>query len=512
MAEQNRKRAKVSSAETLVVRFRDAAASSPLSQMDIPVDVTVVQLERIVNTVLQNKEKTPYAFYIDAPDGSNPGATTETEVIGSLKETLESARIGTETLLDIKYQPLSLFRVRPVTRCTDSLPGHTEAILHVSFSPDGWRLASGGGDTTVRFWDVNTRTPRNVCRGHKHHVLCTAWSPDGKRFASADKNGSIRLWDPDKGVAVGKPLNGHGKWVTFLSWEPQHRSAACERLASSSKDATTKIWNTRTGRCLMTLTGHGGSVECVRWGGEGLLYTASRDKTIMVWAERDEGDKDRGHPFKLIRVLKGHAHRVNFIALSTDYLCRTGAFDHTGSLAKGKGTAGDKSALQNAAAVRYNEAKKAFGNRDVPFERLVSCSDDFTLYFWHPTIDKQPKQRLLGHQQPVTHLSFSPNGRYLASASFDRKVKVWCGRTGKFLLTCTGHVGHVYQVCWSPDSRLIASASKDSTIKVWEIQNAGKATETLSGHLDEIYSLDWSPNGTLLASGGKDRVLKIWSS
>lgn len=526
MDEQARKRAKTASAgkdepksaETLVVRFRavgdgdaEEKTSSPLAapaQLDIPVDVTVVQLERIVNKILDNTEKTPYAFYIDAP--GKDGGVAETEVIGSLKETLAAAQVGTEALLEIKYQQLSLFRVRPVSRCTDSLPGHTEAILHVSFSPDGWRLASGGGDTTVRFWDVSTRTPRSVCRGHKHHVLCTSWAPDGKRFASADKTGCIRLWDPDKGAAVGKPLVGHKQWVTFLSWEPQHRRPSCERLASSSKDATTKIWNARTGRCIMTLTGHGASVECVKWGGEGLLYTASRDKTIMVWAEREEDGVATAHPFKLIRVLKGHGHRVNALALSTDYLCRTGAFDHTGSLAKGQ--PGDKAAMQNAASVRYNEAKKSFGSGGIPFERLVSCSDDFTLYFWHPTIDKQPKQRLLGHQQPVTHLSFSPNGRYLASASFDRKVKVWCGRTGKFLLTCTGHVAHVYQVCWSPDSRLIASASKDSTIKVWEIQNGGKATETLSGHLDEIYGLDWSPNGALLASGGKDRLLKIWTS
>ena len=65
-------------------------------------------------------------------------------------------------------------------------------MLHVSFSPDGTVLASGGGDTLVRFIDAWTSTPKHDCTGHKHHVLCTAWAPDGSRFASADKVGEIR--------------------------------------------------------------------------------------------------------------------------------------------------------------------------------------------------------------------------------------------------------------------------------------------------------------------------------
>ena len=85
-------------------------------------------------------------------------------------------------------------------------------------------------------------------------------------------------------------------------------------------------------------------------------------------------------------------------------------------------------------------------------ERLVSCSDDFTLFMWDPENSKRPVLRMTGHVQAVNHIAFSPDGRYLASASFDRKVKVWDGRTGKFIATLHGHVAAVYQVCWSADS------------------------------------------------------------
>lgn len=76
--------------------------------------------------------------------------------------------------------------------------GHTDAVLHVSFSPDGNLLASGSGDTTVRFWDVHTATPKFTCRGHRHHVLCTAWAPDGEKFASGDFKGEIRFASPPR--------------------------------------------------------------------------------------------------------------------------------------------------------------------------------------------------------------------------------------------------------------------------------------------------------------------------
>jgi ribosome assembly protein 4 len=125
---------------------------------------------------------------------------------------------------------------------TFRMPGHTDAVLHVSFSPDGHRLASGGGDTTVRFWNVQTSMPTHTCVGHKNHVLCTAWAPNGEIFLSADRNGEIRAWSPSSGRALGQPFLGHKKYVTSLAFEPYHLNPACRRFASSSKDHTVRVW------------------------------------------------------------------------------------------------------------------------------------------------------------------------------------------------------------------------------------------------------------------------------
>ena len=61
---------------------------------------------------------------------------------------------------------------------------------------------------------------------------------------------------------------------------------------------------------------------------------------------------------------------------------------------------------------------------------------------------------------------FSPNGRKIASASFDKSIKVWDGKIGKFISTLRGHVKAVYQISWSADNKLLVSGSSDSTVKV----------------------------------------------
>ncbi|XP_057498668.1 notchless protein homolog isoform X2 [Actinidia eriantha] len=415
--------------------------------MYLPQNAGPKELQQMVNKLLNNEEKLPYAFYI-----------SDQELVVQLGSYLQKHK------------------------------GHTEAVLSVSFSPDGRQLASGSGDTTVRLWDLNTQTPMFTCTGHKNWVLCIAWSPDGKHLVSGSKAGELQCWDPQTGKPSGGPLIGHKKWITGLSWEPLHLKAPCRRFVSSSKDGDARIWDITTRKCVICLSGHTLAVTCVKWGGDGVIYTGSQDCTIKVW-ETSQG--------KLIRELKGHGHWVNSLALSTEYVLRTGAFDHTGKQYS------SPEEMKKVALERYNKMKGS-----AP-ERLVSGSDDFTMFLWEPAVSKHPKTRMTGHQQLVNHVYFSPDGQWVASASFDKSVKLWNGITGKFVAAFRGHVGPVYQISWSADSRLLLSGSKDSTLKVWDIRTQ-KLKQDLPGHADEVFAVDWSPDGEKVASGGRDRVLKLW--
>lgn len=66
-----------------------------------------------------------------------------------------------------------------------------------------------------------------------------------------------------------------------------YRNPECRLLASSSKDGDIRIWDTVLGNTVRILTGHTKSVSCVVWGGAGLIYSASQDRTIKVWRADD---------------------------------------------------------------------------------------------------------------------------------------------------------------------------------------------------------------------------------
>lgn len=360
---------------SILIKFARHDGSISGNTLEIPTSSTIEQLEILLNSILENEEKRPYAFFIN-----------DTEVTLTIQETLQNLQQHNfEESINIVYEPLSLYRVRPITRCVETMFGHADAVLHVSYSPDGRHLASGGGDSIVRFWNITSSMPLHTCKGHRSHVLCSAWAPDGNCFVTADKSGEIRVWNPFTGQQRGKEMHAHSGFVTSLSFEPFHLNSRCMRLASSSKDKSVIIWNIVSCQAEATLYTHTDSVECVKWGGRGLLYTASRDRTIKVWG----ADEESGH-FKLVRTLSGHAHRINSLALNTDYVLRTGPFQ----LGSPQPTLDeDESVRKEAAAVarsRYEEVVSTVG------EVMVSCSDDFTLIMWKPVEGKLPITRMTG--------------------------------------------------------------------------------------------------------------------
>ncbi|KAI9293834.1 putative notchless protein [Neoconidiobolus thromboides FSU 785] len=472
----------------ILIQFENNEGSKLANTLNLNCDIGPQGLNLILNQLLENEEPLPYLFKVG-----------EDEVSTSiLEDILQKNKKGLEDTITILYQPQAIFKVKPVTRCSSTLNGHTEAILTLKFSPDGKYLATGSGDTTIRLWDLATDTPKQCLQGHKSWVLMLEWSPDGNYLASGGMDNTVIVWDIQNECKK-MELKGHRKWVSDLAWEPYHINSKTPRLASGSKDGTIRVWNPINKTTIFTLSGHTSSVTCIKWGGGGLnssykkgvIYSASQDRSIKLWC---------GETGKLITSLDGHAHWVNSLALSTDFVLRTGPFDHHCRKLE---------TIENAPKVALERYEQCLKDQGIKEEILVSGSDDFTMYLWNPFKNNKPIQRMTGHQKLINQVQFSPDGRYIASASFDKSIKLWDGKTGNFIHNLRSHVQSVYQLAFSSDSRLIISCSKDSTAKIFDLKSSNVKVH-LPGHLDEVYTIDWSPKGDKVASGGKDKLLKIW--
>ena len=135
-----------------------------------------------------------------------------------------------------------------------------------------------------------------------------------------------------------------------------------------------------------------------------------------------------------------------------------------------------------------------------------------------PRVTKQPavpkpqrttRHICTGHTSRVTTVAWSPNGTRLASASYDKTVRVWDTSNGTSILTYPGHWDRVQTVAWSPDGKRIASAGDDSTVQVWDAAT-GQQIMTYRGHTNAVQAIAWSPDGKRVASAGDDKTIQVW--
>jgi len=144
--------------------------------------------------------------------------------------------------------------------------------------------------------------------------------------------------------------------------------------------------------------------------------------------------------------------------------------------------------------------------------KLIAASGITGLYgearIWN-VADGTLLQTIRGHRDTMYAAVPSPDGRLLATGSYDRNIILWDLVTGEQVREFKGHNGAIYDVAFSPDGNILASASGDATVKVWRV-DSGMRLDTLSQPLKEQYAVTFSPDGKKIVAGGADNRIRIW--
>ncbi|MBR8833748.1 MAG: CHAT domain-containing protein [Stigonema ocellatum SAG 48.90 = DSM 106950] len=139
-------------------------------------------------------------------------------------------------------------------------------------------------------------------------------------------------------------------------------------------------------------------------------------------------------------------------------------------------------------------------------KKIATASRDNTVIIWGA--DGTQIQTLKGHQDWVRSVRFSSTGKIIATASWDGTVKLWTVE-GKLITTLTGHNTKLDCVSFSPDGKTIATGDAEGYIRLWTSE--GKFIRTFRGHKGEIFSLSFSPDSKTLATASADKTVKLWS-
>jgi WD40 repeat protein len=373
-------------------------------------------------------------------------------------------------------------------------PGPTLAhpqATSASFSDDGTRIGTTGGDGVARIWDVHSgRLLRSIA--HPGAVSEAAFSPDGRRILTVDDDQTVRVFDTASGALTTKFSQPSD--VTAASFSPRG-----DLIATGGADDIARVWDARIGELQHELQKHVGDVGAVDFSPNGeVLVTGSIDGTAIVW------DTTNG---ELVTIHPGHRGFVAAVAFSPD--------GESVATASSEGLArvfAAESPTLLATLIGHNEAVT-----DLAFTpngaTLVTASNDRTVRRWDPLRFPELK-RVRSDPEPVAAVEFSPDGRSILSAGQNDPARVW--------LTLSGHpdaarvrrvleeAGHPSAVALSDDSSTAVAAYEDGTIRIVDAEDGQPLASVETG--GPVTALALSPNGGLVVAGGEDGTARIWDA
>lgn len=258
--------------------------------------------------------------------------------------------------------------------------GHKGKVSFLAFGQDGGTLASVGHDRTVRLWDTRAGELKGTASGHKGLISSVAFSPSGTTLATAGHDGLLLLRDARTGD-VARSLPGHAGCVLSVAFSADGRTLASAG-GVERQVAEVRLWDAETGRLKSVRGGHR---DWVLW-----VAFSPNDKTVAS-GSYSEILVTRVASGAVVRKLTKTEWSLVAFSLSPD-----GQFLACGGWAFPAGEGGEP------------DYRQAIGG----------------VQLWETGTGKL-KASFAAHERQVTSISYSRDGRTLASGSSDGTIKLW---------------------------------------------------------------------------------------
>eukprot|EP00667_Euglena_gracilis_P002572 EG_transcript_2574 len=452
----------------------------------------------------------------DAPTGREGRVLEDPEALGDPEE---EAPEDKRTVRSVAFSPdsqwlasaggYSVVRLWQVVdgAITLRLTRNTRWVNSVAFSPcNGW-LVSAGVDRSLRVWGLPGGQLLRVLEGHTHWVLSVAVAPNGRHIASGGHDGTARLWDASEGSGNGelRCLQGNSTDSDFPGvYAVAHSPDSC-CVAVGLHDGTVRLWNVADGRELCEIKGHQRATSSLAFSSDGAcLATGSEDGTVLLRPVRRRAVTGW--------VAAGHEWCIRCVAFSPD-----GAYVATGSNDKLVRLWDAQTGVERRTLAGHDGIVSAVAFAPSTPRWLVSGSDDETVRVWD--VETGTHRRLNCHTDSVRSAVFHPtNANWVASCSDDGTVRVWdLSATEEDLgpRVLQRNQGYICRrircVAASPDGRHIASGGEGGSVRLHRWHDASNEDlPVLSGHTGQVWCLAFSPDSQFLASGGEDHSVRVW--
>ena len=283
-----------------------------------------------------------------------------------------------------------------------TLTGHKEGVFSLALAPGGKLVASGGGEGTVRIWNIENRRERAVLRGHTGRVLGLAWPPDGETIATGGEDNTIRLWNATSGKEI-EVLAKLPKPVQALAYSSDGT------MLAAAVDREIMYWKLNGRRELRVLHGHQRTISGLAFlPGRLELATFASDKTVRIW------DLVKGRQLVVMEGPIGHCYVLAVSADGKMIACVGGGRVHLY----------DAENRRPLNAIEPN-ARIICGVAFSPDGKLLAIgSQDKEVVVWDIQRNKE-RARLNGHNFAVGQMAFLPEGDTLITSSHDSSLKLW---------------------------------------------------------------------------------------